>query len=266
MNRYLELVMTLAIVAILTAAIVLRGYQRPSTPDSDRALKELPASPRPEPPEPSDEVRNAPVLEDVWREDFDTLDAWRLERGKPATIDDGCVTLRDAPADAPMYAQKQPLRFEAADLIIRARAPSGYLHVGVARAVAGPASELTDPPNAPKPRDGLELKLDWTPDDELSNLVRWKLDGHHWFSMPIHDAALPTEVFTTVVVRIRPDGFSVEVDGNERGRYESPRPELRWREGAYRIYLGATGGDPEVDFIELRPVANHRATPREAPA
>jgi len=270
MNRFFELGATLITVALFTAVLVAVTDRHPSTSPPAPAPGQVPKPPptqRPTPPEPSPEVEAAPALDEVWREDFDDLDAWRLEKGKPATIEDGIVTLHDAPANAPLYAQRRPLRFDAADLVIRARSSSGgSLHMGVARAVNGLASELEAPPNSPKARDGVELQIDWKADDELSAWVRWKLDGHHWFTLPTQDASLPQGPFTTMVVRIRPDGFSVKMDEEERGSYEIPRRELHWREGAYRLYVGCSGADPEIDFIELRPIKTEDAPTQEESA
>jgi hypothetical protein len=251
-KRYLELGATALLVTLFTALIVMRGPCGDTAPEPPA---EPTASARPERVEPSAEVRNAPRLTEVWREDFDTLEAWRCERGRPATISDGLVTLHDAPALPSLYARKQPLRFQAADLVVSARcAAGGFLHIGVAQAVAGRSSELVDPGHTPVVRNGVELRLVWHDPEGGVGWMRWKRDGHDWISLPLPESAFPPDEFVTVTARIRPDGCTVSVDGELHVEYTVPRDALRWRDAPYRIYLGAWQADPEIDSIELRPV------------
>ena len=259
MSRRVEIGVTLLIVALLTALIVAGALRREPDPPPTPAVQAPPP-----PPTPSPEVVNAPELTETWREEFDTLDGWRLERGTPATLSGGIVTLHDAPELAPLYAQRQPLRFQSADVTISARCdPGGYLDLAVARAVAGRESELVAPGNTPDVRDGVELRLDWNDPNGAIGWMRWKCDEHHWFTLPTQGSVLPSDRFTTAVLHIRPEGCSVTIDGEPRGEYTITKPHLRWQEAPYRIYLGASAGDPEIDFIELRPVTIAPDAPQE---
>lgn len=251
MMRRVELGSTMLLVGVLTALIVVRGIDGPE-PLAD-TLEPASLIPSPTPWEHSSEMQDVLRLEQPWREEFDTLDHWRLERGKPGTINDGILTLHDAPENAPLYAQKQPLRFQAAELEIAVRSPhGGYLHVGVARAHSG-REELTGSGGTPTVRDGIELQLSLWDADRYPGNLWWTVDGHRWISLPVQMGSAGVDNFAIVVVRIRPDGCSLTVDGRAAADYTVPRDHLRWPEAPYRIYVGASGGDPEIGHIELRP-------------
>jgi hypothetical protein len=166
------------------------------------------------------------------------------------------ICLHDAPALPPVYYQRQPIRFTAADLEIGLHHDGcAYVPLAIGRAVAGPESELTDPPHTTEVRNGLELRLDFEREDGSVGCMRWKRDGHHYFELPTQDRRLPADGLTVALVRIRPEGCTVTINGKDRGAYRVPKPELRWPDAAWRIYLSTGSGDTRIDYVELRPVS-----------
>ncbi|MBD3293146.1 MAG: hypothetical protein GF393_09490 [Armatimonadia bacterium] len=263
MSRFFEFGATVLIVSVFTSLIVAAGLRREDAvtePDvaagSEAATPPDAGTPDRKKPRPAPEVINAPRLTDTWREEFDDGAAWALWRGEPATFEDGMLCLHDAPALPPVYYQRQPIRFAAADLEIGLRCDGcEYVPMAIAQALAGPESELIDPPHTASVRHGLELRLDFEREDGSVGWMRWKRDGHHYFVLPTQDRRLPADELTIALVKIRPEGCTVTINGERRGEYRVPRPELRWRDAAYRIYLSTGSGDTRIDYVELRPVA-----------
>jgi len=261
MNRALEISVTVVLV-LLMAWLMLspsRGRDHVAVPPQEFSEPPVAA-----PVAPSAEVVNAPELVEVWRDEFDTADEWIHLRGRSATVADGLMILHDAPGLAPLYCQRQPLRFGAVEIEIRLRSDApGYVDIAVVRAVAGPESELARSSHSPLARDGVELRADWRDAAEPGGWLRWKRDEHPWYTLPTQERPLPPGEFVTVLLSIRGDGCSVAINGEPRGTYIVPAEDLRWPEAAYRIYLSCSEADAIIDSIELRPIANSPAPRKE---
>lgn len=190
--------------------------------------------------------RDAEPPDGTWRDDFDNLAHWVSWAGHAEASGEGLLALRDPEGTGTIILQKRPLLFETADIEMLVRSDGGVVSMGVAAAGEGPITELSGNRGRCAPADGIALDVDFGSSTAGNGRLRWMRDGGEMLSVVTQQRPLPRGEFSTVNVNLSPQRCVVALNGQEAGEIVIP-----WREDGYRLYLGAQGGNAEVDYLAL---------------
>jgi len=254
-RRAMEVALTAAFTAVMAVLLLipsLRTRAREQPLQADPLLLESSEDyldPRPVPEAPKPDAPPLLVEPEAlpWRDDFDSLDAWRQWRGPRPQIRAGMLGFVAQPDYYPVIYTRAPLLIGEADIEVRVRCNGGLFEMGIARSLGTPWLELGGRLNNTRVRDGLYIYLNRRDLPQVAGVDVLAGDLLQLQTQGPSPRATPPE-FSTLRLSLRRQSFELTVDGQE-----CVADRLQWSETPCVIYLGSEWGESWVDYIQVTP-------------